>query len=363
VAYDRAGKRAETCGLLDAPTGSIALDAPSCPRWVMPNAGGRGYYRVAYTAAQVTALRDLAWSQLEPTERSVAVFEASEAATLGKLPLALGLSFVPRLLAAGDRFSVGAALAIPVGLRDVIPDELLPAYEAWIRRTFGPAAHKAGLVPSDRDSLDVEVSRGSLLDAVGEIARDPALTAESIKLVDHWRDLPTATRNHVIALATHARPELFDRALHALYTEDDRRRRHEIVGALASTRDVERQRVALDLVLDPKLDIRDTRLALYGAELEPNRAVAQQFFRDHKDAIMKRFPADGTTAGLAGLAPVFTASCVAARRAELADYVTATFAKLPGGARAVAQDIEAMDQCIARRRLLEPAIRAWLAGR
>jgi len=38
------------------------------------------------------------------------------------------------------------------------------------------------------------------------------------------------------------------------------------------------------------------------------------------------------------------------------------FAKLPGGKRIIAQNLEQMDQCIARREQLEPEIRAWLTG-
>jgi hypothetical protein len=90
--------------------------------------------------------------------------------------------------------------------------------------------------------------------------------------------------------------------------------------------------------------------------------VAQQFFRDHKDAILRRIPSDGTTTGQAGLSGVFTSSCLAERRAEIVDYVNRTFASMPGGTRTVQQAIEGMDQCIARRKLMEPEIRSWLAG-
>ena len=82
----------------------------------------------------------------------------------------------------------------------------------------------------------------------------------------------------------------------------------------------------------------------------------------HKDAILRRIPSDGTTTGQAWLSGVFTSSCLADRRAEIVDYVNRTFASMPGGARTVQQAIEAMDQCIARRKLMEPEIRSWLAG-
>jgi alanyl aminopeptidase len=362
VAFERAGQRAETCSLLDAATGSMALDTPSCPRWVMPNAAGRGYYRSAYTAAQIVALRDQAWPQLRPTERSAVFFDASAAALLGKLPLSLALSFVPKLLAAGDRFSIRGALAVPLGVRDLVPDDLRARYEGWLRQTFGPAAHRAGLTPKPGDSLDVEDARASLLDAVADLGRDPELVSAAVKLSERWRDLPQAIRGRVVLLAAHARSAVFERLLGEVYTEEDRQRRGELVNALATARDARQQRAALALVLDPKLDIRDTQGILIAPNLEANRVVAQRFFQDHKDAILARIPPDGTSTGQSWLAPLFTASCSAERRGELAAYVTTTFAGLQGGARVVEQAIEGMDQCIARRALVEPAIRAWLGG-
>jgi alanyl aminopeptidase len=360
VAYDRGGKRAESCALLDDTTGSIALDAPSCPRWIMPNADGRGYYRNTYTAAQVRQLRDDAWQQLRPTERRVLVFDASNAATLGKLPVSLALSFLPKLLAAGDRFSVAAALAIPRHVRSFVPDELRPTYEAWLRRTFGPAARKAGLSPSDRDSLDIEAVRGDLIDVAANVGNDPQLIAEAVKLADKWRDLPQATRGQVLALAARASPQIFNRLMNDVRTEPDRARRGDIVKALSSTRDVAQQRAALALLLDPALDIRDTEAMLFSAEEDTNRAVTRQFFREHKDAILKRIPTDGTTGGQSWLAYVFTAGCTPDQRDEVADYVTTNFAEQQGGARVVHQALENLDQCAARRRLIEPELRAWL---
>jgi hypothetical protein len=329
---------------------------------MMPNVEGRGYYRNAYTEDQVAALRDGAWQELTATERSVVFFDTANAVTLGKLPLSLALSFLPRLIAAGDRFSIGAALELPLGVRDLVPDNLRARYEAWLRLTFGAAAHRAGLSPTPSDSLDVESVRGNLIDAVAEVGRDQALLAEAVKLAERWRELPPAIRGEVISLAAHASPAVFDRLLAEVVTEQDRARRKEIVNALASTRDVKQQQAALALVLDPKLDIRDTQGILLSASAEANRAVAQQFFKDHKDAILARIPSDGTVGGQTWLAWVFTSSCSPARRDEIVDYVTTTFLKLPGGERAVRQAIEGMDQCIARRKLLEPEIRGWLGG-
>ncbi len=362
LAYDRGGQRAEACGVLAGETGVIQLDAPSCPAWLMPNVGGRGYYRSAYSEDDVVALRDQAWPMLTPAERGAVMFDVSEAATLGALPLPLALSFVPRLLVAGDRFSVAAATAIPRAIDELVPGELRPVYEAWLRQTYSAVALQAGVVASDRDSLDLETSRGELLDAAGELGREPKLAAQAIKLAAKWRDLPPAIRGQVLAIAAHASPAIYQRALREVVTEEDRVRRRELLDALATTRDPAPLRTALALLLDPRLDIRDTQLMFEPPMLEPSRLAAQQFFRDHQAELLKRVPLDSPTGGAASIASLFTDSCSAARRDELAGYVTATFSKLPGGSRMVTQAIETMDQCIARRAAVEPAIRAWLAG-
>src|SRR6185295_8728873 len=69
VAFDRQGARAEACTLLSDAEASVPLEATSCPRWVMANVDGRGYYRRRYDAAQLRPLRDIAWPKLTWTER------------------------------------------------------------------------------------------------------------------------------------------------------------------------------------------------------------------------------------------------------------------------------------------------------
>jgi alanyl aminopeptidase len=363
VAFDRGGQRAETCALVDAATSTITLDAPSCPRWAMPNVNGRGYYRVAYSPADVLALRDRAWPQLRAAERQAVFFDVASAAMLGKQPLSVALSFLPRLLASGDRTSTRSATQLAQALRAVVPDELQAKYEAWMRRTFGPAARKAGLSPKPGDSLDVEVARVALVNAAATVGGDPALSAEAIRLAAGWRDLPQAMRGEVIALAANASPRVFERLRGEVFTESDRSRRGQLIAAISAVADVTRQRAALELMLDPKVDIRETQWMLFSATREANRVVAQQFFKEHKDEILQRIPSEGTASGQAFLAFVFTQSCERARRDEIASYVTTTFSRMDGGTRVVQQAVEGMDQCIARRGLVDAEVRAWLGAR
>ncbi len=365
VAFDKAGTRGEACTLLGAWSGSLELGpklATKCPRWVMPNVNGRGYFRNTYTTAQATTLRDVAWPLLSWTERRALFFDITDAAATGKLPLQLALSFVPKMLAGNDRYTVPPALGLPAGLDDLVPDELRPKYESWLRTTFGPGAKKVGFIPKDSDSIDLESTRTDLIGTVAWTAREPKLVAEAVALADKWRDLPQSIRELVLVIAVDANPALFERILKDAPAETDRARRQEMYEALGSVRDTQHQGAALALILDPKVDIRETMRMLYNGATDANRVVSQKFFRDHHDEIMKRIPQDETTSPIAGFSRLFTATCKADQRDAVADYVNRTFSKLPGGARVVKQAIEGMDQCIARRKLLDPEIRAWLGG-
>jgi hypothetical protein len=299
--------------------------------------------------------------------------DVRDAASTGKLPLQLALSLVPKLLAGNDRFTVGPAIDLPLALLRMVPEDLRPSYEAWLRQTFGPGAIKAGLLPRDADSLDTEAIRQDLIRAVAWRGREPKLVADAVKLADRWRDLPQSVRGEVLMIAVDANPELFDRTLAEVATERDRNRRQEMLRALANVRDPKRHITALGLMLDKQLDARETLAMLFGGGMgrgggggggfgDTNLAETQAFFRDHQAEIMKTMPQDGTSGPFARLSALFTASCDAGQRGAVTDYVKKTFGGLPGGRRTVAQSLEQMDQCIERKRVLEPEIRAWLTA-
>ncbi len=362
VVYEKAGKRAEACTLVDQPTARLALDQTACPRWVMPNANGRGYYRVSYTAAQLTSLRDDAWPELTWNERRAIFHDVVVASGQGKAPLMLALSFIPKLLVGNDRFTVPPALELPTSFDSWVPNELRPKYESWLRTMFGPGALAAGLTPKDTDTLDIQSTREALIGAVAWTAREPKLVEEAVALADKWHDLPQSVRGLVLEIAVDANPALFARILKDVRTEPDRAHREEMYEALGFTRDPKRQLEALALILDPKLDIRETLAMVWATANEDSQAVARRFFKDHQAEIVARLPKDGSTDPIAGYARLFTNACRADQRAEITAYVRKEFSQLPGGVRVVDQAVESMNQCIAKRAVLEPEIRGWLTG-
>jgi alanyl aminopeptidase len=373
VAYDRQGTRAESCTLLADAEASLPLDTPACPRWVMTNVDGRGYYRRRYGAAELAPLRDSAWPLLTWTERRNVFFDVSEAVlwggpsrvAAGSEPggeLSLALSLLPRMLVDGNRFTSVDAIRFATSLDRFVPGDLRAAYEAWLRRVFAPAASALGCMPSAADDLDAELSRVGLLEAAAFLGRDAALVREASRRAQGWRELPQAVRGTLLALAVDADPELGRAIAGAVASESDRERRKEMLMALARVRDPGRVAVTLKLLDAPQLDLRESVWMLSNTSTEQTRRVAEAFFRAHDAALMQRLPKDEVAAGSVRLVRLFTDSCDPARRDEAARYVGETFAPLPGGKVAVKQMLEEMDQCILARARLEPEIRAWLGS-
>jgi alanyl aminopeptidase len=365
VAYDAGGKRAQACTLLDQATTTLPLKTKTCPRWVMPNAEARGYYRVEYTAQQLTALRDEAWSYLGWSERRAVVFDADTLAHAGKVPLQLTLSFVPKLIAGGDRFTVPAAIGVPEYFDVTVPENLRPKYEYWLQKTFGAAAEEAGIEAgdaSDPKAFDTEEARSSLLHAAGWTGRDPVLVEAAVKAAANWRALPQAVRGLVLQIAVDAQPALFDRILAEAPKEADRTKRGEMYKAVASVRDVPRQSKALALLLDKKVDFREVMWLPNLWKNDATRLNSQAFIRAHEKEILQRMPADGSTFSLGELAYFFTSGCDPKTHDANAKYVTEHYGHFPGAERVVAQAIEGETQCIAKRSLLAPQVDAWLGG-
>ena len=372
VAYEQAGTRAETCTLLDAPTGTLALPGKSCPRWVMPNVGGHGYYRVHYTQKQVTTLRDEAWPLLTFSERHTLFgdlindmnaprpgFHATEPL---KTPITLVMSFVPLMLATGNRTLVDDALLPADQLERLVNDDQRTKYEAWNRMTFGPGATKIGFTGKDSDDFDTESLRGRLIDAAARTGRDPELVKQAVELAVRWRDVPEGMRGSVLAIAVDANQDAFDRALAEVRTENNQALRSMLIQALGGVRDAKRYTAALQLTLDPAIDLRESGGILFGSTSEATRAIAEAFYRAHAAEIDRRMPKDEVAGGLFELMGVFTSACDPARRDAIVKEIETRFNGQPGAPRVIAQMTERLDQCITTKLALAPEVRGWLGG-
>ena len=362
-------ERVDQCVVLAKSEAEVEL--PVCPSW-FARANDYGYYIAKLDEAALTALLDKGWDKLTPSERIVIYGDVGELARRGRLPVSLAWAFVEKLAkgdpreqvaATGDTMGYGAD-GLPIGVEEVIPKDLLAAARAKSRAQFEAAAKKLGIVDQPGDSVVQERLRVDLLDTV-IWTRSHVLDAEAKALAVHYRDLPDLTMRRVLELAANADPKIAAQVRADLPGEAAPVVHETLLATLGSMHDAQQHHAMLEsLVGDPRLTSEDLgRLWSYGGE--EARADNEAYLRAHFAEIMKRMP-NGENEDfpifLMLLYP-FTNACDPARRDELAAFVTERFSKLPSAVRPVKQAIENMDNCIASKRALEPALRLWLAAK
>ncbi|MFW5921072.1 MAG: M1 family metallopeptidase, partial [Polyangiales bacterium] len=69
VKYAAGGKTKEQCTMLTEAEATMELEAEECPAWVLPNAGGAGYFRFALPSEDCEALRTEGWDELSPRDK------------------------------------------------------------------------------------------------------------------------------------------------------------------------------------------------------------------------------------------------------------------------------------------------------
>jgi puromycin-sensitive aminopeptidase len=144
------------------------------------NAGGSGFYRVAYPAATVDRLVD-SWSQLAPLERYNAISDSWAAALSGQGSLEAMIRLARGLAASaeGDP-SVWSVVIGAVGLLDRVVDEAdRPVLARAVRTLFGPLAADLGWDPSPADTERTPSLRASVLRVLGTIGADQSVRDEA----------------------------------------------------------------------------------------------------------------------------------------------------------------------------------------
>jgi alanyl aminopeptidase len=333
----------------------VPLD--QCPTWVWPNSGGLGYWRTTMDAASWGTLRTAGWKYLDAAERVSAAHDLFAATGAGELDVAVALDLVPMLVAEDNRQAIAAAIGLIERVDPWVPAAERKKFEAWVRKQLGKKASALGWLPKKGDDIQKDAMRGRIVHVTATIGADPALRKAAVKLARDWRKLPEASRGDVLAAAVRAEPKLVDTLIVDFVAEKSRSVRSDLARALAQVRDPVSLHAALRLTLDPAIDIRDSLPILTGAAgHEAVRGVIVEYLIENFDALRARLPGD--TAG--ALIAVFASGCdreTATRRPE----VEKVLGHVRGATRRIDQAFERVDQCIARKAAIEPALASWLA--
>ncbi|MDA8343088.1 MAG: M1 family metallopeptidase [Actinomycetota bacterium] len=198
------GHTATTAVLLDPARGGGASDAPTGGTAALPgaaalpsggtlpsgagagtlvvNAGGHGFYRVAYPLGHLDQLAG-GFADLLPLERYCLISDAWAAALAGRGSLD-GFTRVTRAVVEtgeGDP-SVWSVVLGALGLFDrVVPDDQRPALAGAVRAVIGPMAARLGWDPGDDDTERTPALRAAILRMLGTVGADPDVRAEAAR--------------------------------------------------------------------------------------------------------------------------------------------------------------------------------------
>ena len=187
-----------TTVLLDSTHTTVALADPAAP--VIVNAGGHGFYRVAYDATLRARLAG-ALGDMNTLERYGLVDDAWAATVGGSLSSVELLTFLEEF---GDEREHAVWQAIVIALRGIsrlIDDDALPAFQLRVRTLVQPALAELGEPQADESDLAAKL-RGLLLSTAGVLGRDEFVIDLCRDLLESSTEPDNAVDPELVAAAT-----------------------------------------------------------------------------------------------------------------------------------------------------------------
>jgi len=358
-----AGKRTgRDCTMLDGATGALPLSATTCPDWILPNDAGLGYYRMLPKGKLLDQLLARAPKVLTLAERVGLIDDVQALVASGDVGGGAALALAAPLARDKSRHLVDASLGLVGGIDEMVPDDLRPRYERFIRAHYVARARELGWTSKPGEDDDTRQLRPSILALVANRGEDAELIAQATALTWKWLDDRAAIEPELVGVAlgiaaTHGDQKLFDR-LHAdAKAATDRADRQRLLGALASFADPAIAVQAFAITLTDEFELRDALGLLQGGFGDRRtRASAYGFVKDHFDEVAAKLP-EGFRAYLAFS---LVALCDESRKAEVEAFFGPRVSKFEGGPRAMTQALESLSLCAAGRKAQAPAVRAFL---
>ncbi len=355
-------KGTERCRMIGR-TADIRLGS-TCPAYIMPNANGLGYYRFTYDSR--------GWDRLL---RAAPKLDAADQITFfANLQAALGAGQLdPRkffeavkILAPSAQWDLLQLMrrALQRDRLTLLKPEDMHAYEAFIRKTFGPRLERLtlrGFGPPDEI-----LTRAVLVQILIEEGHDPDILAMLAKAARTYaasdgRNLgglsPSlarqAMRAGVMVYGSEFAKSLIDGFL---ASPDDYFHRSVIYAVMGST-DPNLLKGFFDISLSSPMNFSDIRYLFTDARNEPvARTQLWSWYETHYQSLATRMSGESMLV----VPELFGKTCSSAMKAQLTDFLGPRAKAVPGLARQLMLTEERIDQCISLRESRGRAIRAAL---
>ena len=235
------------------------------------------------------------------------------------------------------------------------------ALSAWIRKSFSPELAKLA-PPADTDPANTRELRAQLFGVLGYYGKDPAVIAESSRIVEKYLADPAsidATLGQT-ALAIAARngdTALYEKLQKVYETSTNPEIQESALHLLAEFENPALVQRSLDYAVSGKVRNQDAAVQLIiPLQIDENRSQAWQYIQSHWDKVQAQL----TTAMGGYLVGSTSSFCSGQDRDEVKSFFASH--PVPASDLALRHAIEHIDGCIELRELQEPKLKQWLAA-
>jgi puromycin-sensitive aminopeptidase len=361
-----AGGEHQTRILLQGRTLITELPVEGPVTWLCANAGSTGFYRVAYDASGLLALRENLGA-LAPSERIGLLADQWALVRAGRAQIA---DFLDLALGFADETD-DAVLDELVGKLAFIDSRLVDGedtvrFRRVVEKLLGPALARMGWEPRPGETDLDRLRRASLLRGVGGLARSPAVVQEAsqrvARMLDKGADALDANLLDVaVGVAARAGDaRLFDRLKAAFPGEPDPATKRRYLLSLTAFEEPALSLRARALLFDGGVPMQDVSSYVNG--LLANRGAREEAWRVLRERWGEVMARTGGAPMLVrrvveALGNLHTRGHLDAVRTFLADH------PVPEAQQAVAQTLERLGQDVALRERLLPEVTAWIDAR
>jgi len=356
--YGGADANGRVCELVETPAARIELPTTTCPDWVMPNAGGSGYYRFT--------LADDGWQRLvahldalDEAESRMLLGSMSAAYRSGDLGTAGLLEAAGMLADNADREVATAALGEIGFMHDRLArtEAARAGIAALLRELYGERLDTLGIAVRPEDSTDDQLLRATLAGVLADEGRDTEWIDTLNGLADEYLDdlaidattLDPGLVGTLLATAVRERDQEFARALFERALEStDATFRGRALGALGQAEDPATGEMLRAHVGDARLRDNEAIAIVFGqVGNEHQRQAMWDWARDETnlETLLSRVP----TWRQGAVVMVGRGFCSESRAGEVEAFFADRVADLEGGPRALAQTLERIRLCAAQK--------------
>ncbi|HLM76137.1 MAG TPA: M1 family metallopeptidase, partial [Polyangiaceae bacterium] len=282
VRYAKGEGSAVACSLLTEREGTMLLDPEgrACPKWVLPNADGAGYYRWALPSGDLAALADKGYAKLSSRERLSFAQSLKAGFQRGATPAAdVMAALAPLARDPSVAVATKPMTFLYTALKWLEGDPARADVERYGRSLYAPVYRELGWEPKKAGKAEEDVDKRLLRDqVVGFLAlgvRDPEVRKEAVRRAKayvgfgkdgaiHPEAVDPSLAGVALAVAVQEEGKAFFDTLETLLVKaEDDAIRQRILSALGRATSPDLAARARALALDPRVRPHEVMVTVF----------------------------------------------------------------------------------------------------